>query len=128
MRVLIVSPGLDAGGPTNVIYNMLEAYARGHYEFEISLICLSDARSNSRQSDFENMGIKVRNLHIPKGFRGIFHANRLKKAIIREKPDIVHVHGLVPEVLLSMINLPNVKKKADCPIPSKNSSKKTPMW
>lgn len=110
MRVVIVSPSLDAGGPTNVIYNMLEAYVKGHYKFEISLICLSDARSNSRQSDFEKLGIKVMNLYIPKGYKGIFYASRLKKAILCESPNIVHVHGFVPEMLLSMINLPNVKK------------------
>lgn len=110
MKVLIVSPSLDAGGPTNVMYNMLEAYTMGHYDFKVSLICLSDARSNSRQKDFENLGVKVVNLHIPKGFRGLFYAKRLKKAILHENPSIVHAHGFVPEFLLFMINLPNIKK------------------
>lgn len=111
LKVTIVCSYLKRLGPTNVIYNMLEAYykkATSDICFEI--ITISPENGDSRIDEFRKLGINVKCANIKPGVKGLFHIKRLKDLILSTFPDIVHSYGFRADILVGLMNLGKIPK------------------
>lgn len=112
MKIVILVSSFEAGGPNNVLYNMLEAYSHDRNDVVFSIMAISDTSKDSREEDFKALGISTNCLHLNNRLDFLFKTSAIKKAIKSERPDIIHASGFRPEVVISMINLPGVKRVA----------------
>ena len=80
-------------GPVNVVYNMLTEYRK--FNVIPTIVTLKpDDPKKSRQKDFERLGVRVKHF---------FDLKTQKKDILdfieKERFDIVHSHGLIPDYI-----------------------------
>lgn len=98
MKVCYIITTTINSGPVNVLYNTLVNY-RQVTNFIPEIITLKpDDKSKSRQVDFERLGIKVNHFFDKKTqFQDIL------KYISENNFDIVHSHGLIPDMINSYV-------------------------
>lgn len=112
MKIVILSASFEAGGPNNVLYNMVEAYSHDRRDVEFVMMAISDTLKDSREEDYKVLGVKTICLHLNKRFDSIIRKKVIKRAILDEFPDVVHASGYRPEMAISFISLPGIKKVA----------------
>lgn len=105
MKVCYIITTTTNCGPVNVVYNMLTKYQ----EFNINPTVVTlkpDEFLKSRQKEFEKLGVKVKHF---------FDLKTQKKDILnfveKEKFDVIHSHGLIPDYINSFLKK-NEKEKA----------------
>lgn len=112
MKIIILSASFEAGGPNNVLYNMVEAYSHDRKDVEFVMMAISDTSKDSREDDYNNLGIKTICLHLNKRIDSILRNKKIKQAILDERPDVVHASGYRPEIAISLMKLPGIRKVA----------------
>ncbi len=93
MKVCYIITTTTNCGPVNVVYNTLTEYRK--FNVIPTIVTLKpDDPKKSRQKDFERLGVKVKHF---------FDLKTQKKDILdfieKEKFDVVHSHGLIPDYI-----------------------------
>lgn len=88
-KILYIISTLKKTGPVNVLYNIVKNLDRTKYEPVI--LTLSQEPEGSIKQDFQALNIKCQCLNL-KGFRGYFEARKIKNAVEKIAPDIIHAH------------------------------------
>lgn len=109
-KVTIVCSSLVRLGPTNVMFNMLEAYCKKTDEAQFEIVTISPEPEDSRIQEFLRLGIKVECANIKPGISGILHIKRLKEFVLSTYPDIVHSYGFRADIMLSLMDLGKIPK------------------
>ncbi len=109
-KIVLFCSTLDRLGPTNVIYNMLQAYYKNKSDFDFTIVTLSPEPKTTRKRDFEDLGIKIFCLNIKRGLDALFHLKKIKCVIEEMQPDICHSYGYRADVIMSLLPLNNVVK------------------
>ena len=111
IAVTIVCSTLIRLGPTNVIYNMLEAYYKTEGFIDYKIVTLSNENpENTRITEFEKLGIPIITCKQKKGLFSLLHLNKIKSIILGTKPDIVLSYGFRADCIVGLINLKGVFK------------------
>lgn len=100
MKILQVINNLDVGGAET----LLSAYALNSGENTSVILTLVSSDSWIR-SDLENSGVKVIDLALQSKYRFIRAMIGISRAIISEKPDIVHAHLFPPQYYAAFLRL-----------------------
>lgn len=111
VNVTIVCSSLIRQGPTNVIYNMLEAYYKNKGPIIYKIVTISrENPENTRIKDFEKLGISIVSCNQPRGLVSLLHLNKIKSVIKETSPDIVLSYGFRADCIIGLINLTGVVK------------------
>lgn len=110
LRITIVCSSLVRLGPTNVMYNMLEAYCKQPNDVRFEIITISEELQDTRKQDFEKLGINITSCNIQPGMGGICHLKKLRALILFTKPDIVHSYGFRADCMVGMMKLSGIIK------------------
>ncbi|MBD5379928.1 MAG: glycosyltransferase family 4 protein [Bacteroides sp.] len=110
LTVTLVCSSLIRLGPTNVIYNMLNAYYSKKGDFNFKIVTISPEEGDSRIQEFLDLGINVECANIQPGIKGILHAKKLKTLILSTNPDIVHSYGFRADMMVSLMDLGDIPK------------------
>jgi|WetSurMetagenome_2_1015567.scaffolds.fasta_scaffold00889_13 glycosyltransferase involved in cell wall biosynthesis len=97
MKILYIVPTFKRSGLINIVFNLVSCLIRQSHE--IIILSLYSEPQNTRRIDFEKIGVKIIccNLNKYKLFTGRVYG--LKRKIIALNPDIVHSHGLFPDII-----------------------------
>lgn len=106
IKILYVVVNLKRCGPINILYNLIKYIDKNIYE--IYIVSLSPQCNNSREEEFKNLGCNIYNLNLSKIKSLLFSRNRIKKILKDDNIDILHSHGLRPDIVISKIK--NCKK------------------
>lgn len=110
LRVTIICSSLARLGPTNVMFNMLQAYCKHPDDVKFKIVTISGETQDSRLHDFNRLGLNVTSCKIQDGITGILHLKKLKTLILSTKPDIVHSYGFRADCLTGLMKLSGVVK------------------
>lgn len=111
IKVTIVCSSLVRLGPTNVMYNMLEAYCTKRDNVDYTIVTISDELDeDSRIEEFRKLGIEIICCNIAPGFSALWNLNKIKKAILSTGPDIVLSYGFRCDVIVGILSLKGVLK------------------
>lgn len=100
-KILYVVSNLKKCGPINVLYNLIKYIDKDIYD--VYVVSLSPQGENSREKEFKYLNCKIYNLNLNK-LNSIFYGLSKIKQIVREnKIDIIHSHGLRPDIINSKI-------------------------
>lgn len=110
LRVTLLCSSLIRRGPTNVIYNMLEAYHKDRTNIEFTIVTISPEQDESRIDEFQKFRIPILSANVTPGLKGIFFLKRLRNLILSTRPDIVHSYGFRADTLLAFMKLDGLKK------------------
>ena len=77
LRVTIVCSSLVRLGPTNVMFNMLQAYCKQPEDVRFEIVTISGELQDSRIQDFERLGLNITSCKIQEGITGIWHLKKL---------------------------------------------------
>lgn len=104
MRILHVINSLKRKGPVNVLYNQIKYNRKdGH---EIVIIAISDAENQSRFQEFQDLGVKIINLHL--GYYSYYKlSKRIKQHVEEFHPDIVQANCFFSEWAISKLAFKN---------------------
>lgn len=103
-KVCIICSTLEAQGPTNVMYNMLEEhYKRNDNGIVFSIVTLSKEKPNSKIDLFRRLGIRIVCCELQGALSTLGNLGRVKKVIQSFSPDICHSYGLRADIVLSYI-------------------------
>lgn len=111
MRVIFLITSLHRCGPTNVVFNMLEAYKKsidGPVEFIMA--SLIKELEDSRISEFTQLGIRVISLNYNNWRRALLNNKKIRDILIKEKPDVCHSTGFVPDLILGKLKNSSIKR------------------
>ncbi len=109
LKVTIVCSSLIRRGPTNVIFNMLEAYYNSNIQdVKFSIVTISSESEESRMQDFVNLGIEIKSVNVKPGIVGILSLSKIKDVILSTLPDVVHSYGFRADVLLELMRLSKI--------------------
>ena len=98
MKILQIINNLDVGGAEA----LLSSYALNSSETTSVILTLVSSDSWIR-SGLENSGVKVIDLELPSKYRFIGAMLGIARAIISEKPDIVHAHLFPPQYYVAFL-------------------------
>ena len=111
LRVIIFCSSLVRLGPTNVMYNMLEAYSRtGQSNVKFIILTISPELEDSRWEEFERLGFDLDSCNLKPGMHDVFEIHKVKSKILKYNPDIVHSYGFRADVITALMNLPKIRK------------------
>ncbi len=110
LNVTLFCSSLVRLGPTNVIYNMLEAYYKMQRDVRFTVVTISNEPKDSRKEEFEELGVKVVCCHLAPGYSGFFHKLQIKDAILSTHPNLVHSYGFRADCILHYLNIGKIKK------------------
>ena len=110
LRVTIVCSSLVRLGPTNVMFNMLQAYCKQPEDVRFEIVTISGELQDSRIQDFERLGLNITSCKIQEGITGIWHLKKLRALILSTKPDIVHSYGFRADCLVGLMKLSGIIK------------------
>lgn len=105
LTVVLLCSTLDRLGPTNVIYNMLQAYCKDPSDVIFEIVTISPEPVTTRIEDFKELGLQVYSLNIERGYRAIFNLRKIRNFIVSLKPNVVHSYGFRADIILSRLNL-----------------------
>lgn len=105
LTVVLLCSTLDRLGPTNVIYNMLQAYCKDPSDVIFEIVTISPEPVTTRIEDFKELGVQVYSLNIERGYRAIFNLRKIRNFIVSLKPNVVHSYGFRADIILSRLNL-----------------------
>ncbi|WP_416996740.1 glycosyltransferase family 4 protein [Alistipes dispar] len=105
LKVILFCSTLDRVGPTNVIYNMLQAYCKNPSDIVFEIVTISPETITTRIEDFRELGLRIHSLNIKRGYRAVFKNKKIRDFIVSLKPDIVHSYGFRADIILSRLNL-----------------------
>lgn len=106
LKVCIICSTLESQGPTNVIYNMLNAYyMSGESDVDFSVITLSEEKENTKILLFESLGINIHCFNLDGAVNTLHHLNDIEQYINERAPDICHSYGLRADVVVSRLKL-----------------------
>lgn len=97
MKILYIVSTLERCGPVNVLYNIIKNLDRNI--FTPIILTLSPEKSNSRMSDFCELGVEVYCLNKKGILSLLLSGNSIKKTIMRLRPDVIHTHGIRADLL-----------------------------
>lgn len=102
-NIAFVVSSLKKSGPLSVVYNIIKYIDKS--KFNIYIIPLSN--SNEKKIDITKINCTVLDMNLSR-FKGLFFSKKYLKTIIEEyKIDLLHSHGLRPDILVSKIkNIP----------------------
>lgn len=110
LKILFIVSTLRRTGPTNQLFNIVSNIDSS--KFESLILTLSPEPEDSLRVRFLSSGIKLESLNIGR-ISGIFSFKRkLRKALQRISPDIVHSQGIRADHYLSDISIGHFKKIA----------------
>lgn len=111
LKIVIIITSLQRCGPTNVIFNMLEAYkSKEDQTVEFAIITLVKEKTDSRIDEFKKIGIKVKSLGYNNWQTAFFNMKEAQNAILQERPNICHSTGFVPDLILSRLRSKSIKR------------------
>ncbi len=98
---MYISNSLDERGPTNQLFNIITHLNKKKYR--AYLLILTSKKNNKEITRFKKIGVKILNSDVNIKWYNLFSAiNHLKKIFKKIRPDIIHTHGLIPD-LISLI-------------------------
>ena len=101
IKILYTINFVTSGGPTRVLLNQI--YNLSKNEFDIYLLTIIDQNKKSMISNLKKYGVKVIQLKIPKTLLGaILNRNLMVNEVLKINPDIIHTHGIVTSIILSV--------------------------
>lgn len=101
IKILYTINFVTSGGPTRVLLNQI--YNLSKNEFDIYLLTIIDQNKKSMISNLKKYGVKVIQLKIPKTLLGaILNRNLIVDEVLKINPDIIHTHGIVTSIILSV--------------------------
>ncbi len=112
-QVVYLITSLRRGGPTNVLFNMLEAYSLDDGikdKVNITILTLINELEDSRKIDFEKIGIKVETMGFPSRLYALWHKKTIKERLCQMNTDICHSIGLITDVILYKIQSKGIIK------------------
>lgn len=111
IKVVILLPSLPRTGPTNVIFNMLEAYKKNEEQpVKFLILTLKRELDNSRIEEFKNLGINVRSLYYDNWWKAFLNRKVVQNEIVKELPDLCHSSGFIPDLILSELHDDRIKR------------------
>ena len=101
-RLLFVISSLKRCGPVNQLYELIRNLDRS--SFDVTVLTLKgEVDGNSRIADFSDMGVRLLSLGLTR-----WHvANvlvRMHTVLTSIQPHVVHSHGLLPDLAVSLVN------------------------
>lgn len=106
MKICYIITTTTNCGPVNVLYNLLVNYHELN-NFEPIIITLKpDGANKSRRQDFESLGIKVYEFK-----KGIHEKQDIFKFIVQNNFDVIHSHGLIPDIINSYVQKKEIKPR-----------------
>jgi len=88
MKIVEIIPHLNAGGAQSLCIDLCREFAKGN---DVTLISFFDGGEKKFLDAIKELPIKAFSLHKKKGF-SLGFARVLYKAILQEKPDVIHTH------------------------------------
>ena len=105
--VLFLITTLRRTGPVNILFDLTKYLDRSVYNVHVLTLCAE--KGDSRWAEFEAEGVTVSTLDLPKGWRFVIAAPRLRRVTQEIRPDIVHTVGFRSDVLAAFF-LNNFRK------------------
>lgn len=100
MKIVYVVSTLKRSGPVNILFSIVKYIDKKKYELYI--MSLSPEPVSTTINKFIEMGVKCINLGVPR--KNIFKIiKKFKWAVKNINPDIIHSHGLRPDILSAFI-------------------------
>lgn len=100
-RVTWVVSTLRRSGPTHQLYSLLTHLDRER--FEPSVLSLSPEPPESRRADFEQLGVHCQSLNLSRWQGTLLTRRQLKHHLEALRTDLVHSHGIRPDVLAARL-------------------------
>lgn len=101
MKVLYIVSTLRGTGPVNQLYGIIHNLNRE--DVIPYILTLSDEPKDSRKKEFEDDKVEIETLGLSRLAFMICGKNKLKKALVRISPDLIHTSGVRADTVLSRI-------------------------
>lgn len=113
--VLFLITTLRRTGPVNILFDLIKYMDKSVYNVHVLTLCAEEG--DSRWPEFEAEGITVSTLDLPRGWRFVTVAPRLRRVTQKIKPDIVHSIGFRADVLAAFFlkKFPKVSSQLNYP-------------
>lgn len=100
-KILYIVSTLSMSGPTNQLFSLVKYLNRE--EFDPYILTLSSEPSDSRMSDFKNLGINIHCLGLSRLNGVLFSHSRVRKFLNNLQPDIIHTQGIRADYICSKL-------------------------
>lgn len=111
MRIAYVISTLERSGPVNVLFGIVEGLLG---RCEMAVYTLAPEGENSRQSEFEALGVSVTCACRNRVESMLWGKNMLAKELESFCPDVVHAHGYRAYILCSDLAYPTIATVHNC--------------
>lgn len=99
MKILYVVSTLKRSGPTNQLYSLIKHIDKK--ENEITVLTLSPEPEDSRWSDFELLGVKVKSLGLSRISGFLLGKKKFRRFLKNHNFDLIHSQGIRADSLVS---------------------------
>ncbi|MBC7075581.1 MAG: glycosyltransferase family 4 protein [Syntrophomonadaceae bacterium] len=107
IKILYIVSTLQRSGPINVLYNLISNLDRT--VFEARMITLSPEEENSDIKKFKDLNVDIEQLNLTRLQGMLVGKRKIEKYISQYRPDIIHSHGLRPDIINSSITSECIK-------------------
>ena len=111
MRIAYVISTLERSGPVNVLFGIVENLLG---QCEMAVYTLAPECENSRQDEFEALGVSVTCVCRNRVESMLWGKKTLAKALDNFRPDIVHAHSYRAYILCAGLAYPTIATKHNC--------------
>lgn len=99
IKILYVINYIENGGPSRVVMNLIRKIDKKR--FDITLLTLKDKNNDTLIKELESEGICVKQLNYTSNSSIIKNVRTIIDNINSISPEIIHSHGLIPDLLVS---------------------------
>jgi len=100
-NILYIVPHLGLSGPTNQLYGLIKNLDRN--KLQASILTLSPEESRTKLKAFEDLNVPLSCLNLSR-YQSLFIAKRKAAERIKNTmPDVIHSHGIRPDILVSSL-------------------------
>lgn len=99
--VLFLITTLKRTGPVNILFDLIKYMDRSVYNIHVMTLCSDEGESRWRE--FEDLGVTVSGLNLPRGFGFSVAVSRLRRVVDQIKPAVVHSIGFRADLLAAIL-------------------------
>lgn len=104
LNIVYLINRIDRGGPGQVLFNLVCGLNKNKYTPII--VTLFDENDEDAVTDFQKEKIRIIKYKFPGRVQFLLTGFQKLQKLLYEKADIVHSHGLIPDIALARMNLP----------------------
>lgn len=113
--VLFLITTLKRTGPVNILFDLIKYMDRSVYNIHVLTLCAEDG--DSRWNEFRAEGVAVSCLELPRHWRFVIEAPRLRRIVREIKSDVLHCIGFRADILAALLlsDTPKISSQLNYP-------------